>query len=84
MRVGMVGTGAIAAKHALAYRTIGFSVVACTNRTSSTGEKFAAQQGCDFVATIEELCSRPGCRLRRCLYAARLPASSCGTLRAQR
>ncbi len=58
MRVGVVGTGAIAGKHALAYRNIGFSVVACTNRTASAGEVFATQQGCEFVATIEELCSR--------------------------
>ena len=59
MRVGIVGTGAIAAKHAQAYRTIGFNLVACTNRTAASGEMFAAQHGCEFVATVEELCSRP-------------------------
>ena len=59
MRVGMVGTGAIAGKHALAYRNIGFTLVACTNRTAAAGEEFAAKHGCDFVASIEQLCGRP-------------------------
>ncbi|MGO9085464.1 MAG: hypothetical protein ACLQBK_09575 [Candidatus Sulfotelmatobacter sp.] len=32
MQVGILGTGAIAQKHALAYRDIGYQVVAGTNR----------------------------------------------------
>jgi hypothetical protein len=31
LRVGIIGTGAIASKHALAYRNIGFEIAACTN-----------------------------------------------------
>ena len=58
MRVGIVGTGAIAGKHALACRNIGFTVVACTNRSAATGEAFAAKYGCEFVPTVEQLCSR--------------------------
>lgn len=59
MRVGIVGTGAIAGKHALAYRNIGFGLTACTNRTPAKGEEFAAVHGCEFVVDLEDLCSRP-------------------------
>ena len=59
MRVGIVGTGAIAAKHALAYRNIGFDVVACTNATQTKGQQFADENGAVFVSTVEELCNHP-------------------------
>ncbi len=59
MRVGIVGTGAIAAKHALAYCNIGFEVVACTNATEARGRKFADETGAEFVPTVEELCNHP-------------------------
>lgn len=59
MRVGIIGTGAIAAKHAEAYRNIGFKIVACTNPTPSSGEAFAAKHGAEFVPTVELLCSHP-------------------------
>ncbi|MBS1821736.1 MAG: Gfo/Idh/MocA family oxidoreductase [Acidobacteria bacterium] len=59
MRVGIVGTGAIAAKHALAYRNIGFDLIACTNHTASKGQAFAAEHGAEYVATVEELCRHP-------------------------
>lgn len=59
MRVGIIGTGAISAKHALAYRSIGFQITACTNKTASKGRAFAAAHGAEFVATVEELCSHP-------------------------
>lgn len=56
MRVGIIGTGAIAGKHAQAYRNIGYSVTACTDRTPEKGRKFAEAWGAEFVATPEELC----------------------------
>jgi UDP-N-acetyl-2-amino-2-deoxyglucuronate dehydrogenase len=59
LRVGIIGTGAIAAKHALAYRNIGFELVACTNSTKSTGQQFADANGAAFVATVDELCNHP-------------------------
>ncbi len=59
MRVGIVGTGAIAAKHADAYRAIGYTLAACTNTTESRGREFAARHGARFVATPAELAASP-------------------------
>ena len=59
MNVGIIGTGAIAWKHAQAYRNIGYRVVACTNATAERGRDFAAKTNADFVVTDEELCRRP-------------------------
>jgi UDP-N-acetyl-2-amino-2-deoxyglucuronate dehydrogenase len=58
MNVGVIGTGAIAWKHATAYKNIGYKITACTNGTAEKGKKFAEAIGCDFVATPEELCAR--------------------------
>ncbi len=59
MNVGIIGTGAIAAKHAQAYKNIGYKVVACTNRTEETGRSFAQHVGARFVSTPEELAALP-------------------------
>jgi UDP-N-acetyl-2-amino-2-deoxyglucuronate dehydrogenase len=59
MKVGIVGTGAIAGKHAEAYRNIGFEVIACWNRTESRGRPFAAQWGARFIPDLRELCRLP-------------------------
>jgi UDP-N-acetyl-2-amino-2-deoxyglucuronate dehydrogenase len=59
MRVGIVGTGAIAWKHAQAYRNIGYQVTACTDRTGSRGRSFAEKTGAEFLATPEDLCRHP-------------------------
>lgn len=58
MRVAIIGTGAIAAKHAQAYKNIGYQLAACTDRTAERGHKFAAEWGAEFVATPEELAQR--------------------------
>jgi len=58
MKVGIIGTGAIAWKHAQAYKNIGYAITACTNGTAEKGKKFAEATGCEFVATPEELCAR--------------------------
>jgi predicted dehydrogenase len=58
MNVGVIGTGAIAWKHAQAYKNIGYRVTACTDRTREKGRKFAESCGAESVATPEELSSR--------------------------
>jgi len=59
MRVGIIGTGAIAWKHAQAYRNIGYQVTVCTDRTAEKGRKFADETGAEYVATPEGLCAHP-------------------------
>jgi UDP-N-acetyl-2-amino-2-deoxyglucuronate dehydrogenase len=56
MKVGIIGTGAIAWKHAQAYKNIGYEITVCTDRTPEKGLKFAESTGAEFVATPEELC----------------------------
>jgi predicted dehydrogenase len=58
MRVGVIGTGAIAWKHAQAYKNIGYRITACTDRTEEKGRKFAEAWGAEFVATPEQLSQR--------------------------
>jgi UDP-N-acetyl-2-amino-2-deoxyglucuronate dehydrogenase len=60
MRVGLLGTGAIANKHAQAYRNIGFELVACSNKTEARGREFAQRWGADFMPDYKELCRYPG------------------------
>lgn len=55
----MIGTGAISHKHAEAYRNIGYELVVCTDVHEPSGRKFAAQYGCEFVKTHEEVCRHP-------------------------
>jgi UDP-N-acetyl-2-amino-2-deoxyglucuronate dehydrogenase len=57
MRVGIIGTGVIAWKHAQAYKNIGYEVTACTDPTVEKGLKFAEAFGAEFVTTPEELCA---------------------------
>ncbi|HYZ83778.1 MAG TPA: Gfo/Idh/MocA family oxidoreductase [Bryobacteraceae bacterium] len=59
MRVGLIGTGAIAHKHAQAYRNIGFDLTVCTNLNEDVGRRFAEQYDCEFVPTYEEVCRHP-------------------------
>jgi predicted dehydrogenase len=59
MKVGIVGTGAISHKHALAYRNIGFEVVACTDINPESGRSFAAQHGSEFLPDYRDVCSHP-------------------------
>ncbi|MBV8897455.1 MAG: Gfo/Idh/MocA family oxidoreductase, partial [Acidobacteriaceae bacterium] len=60
MRVGILGTGAIANKHAQAYKNIGFELVACSNKTESRGRDFANRWGAEFVADYADLCRYTG------------------------
>jgi predicted dehydrogenase len=58
MRVGLIGAGGIAAKHAQAYKNIGYCIAAVTDRTEERGRRFAEAWGAEFVATPEELARR--------------------------
>ncbi len=60
MKVGILGTGAIANKHAQAYRNIGFRVVACSNKTEARGREFANRWGAEFFSDYIDLCRYPG------------------------
>jgi predicted dehydrogenase len=59
MRVGIVGTGAIANLHARAYKNIGYTIRACTNVTQEKGRTFAAAHGAEFIERYEDLCGHP-------------------------
>jgi len=58
MRVGLIGTGAIAHKHAQAYRNIGFHIAACAASHPTRARNFADQYGCEPLETWQEVCSR--------------------------
>jgi predicted dehydrogenase len=59
MRVGIAGTGAVARKHAQAFRNIGFELVSCTNPSTESGHRFASEWSIDFVPSVEDLCRDP-------------------------
>lgn len=59
MRVGIIGTGAIAAKHAQAYKNIGYRVSVCTDINAERGQEFAMIYGAKFVPSAELLCAHP-------------------------
>jgi UDP-N-acetyl-2-amino-2-deoxyglucuronate dehydrogenase len=54
VRVGIIGTGAIAHTHAKAYHNIGYEVTVCTYEEA--GRNFANLQGAELVKTYQELC----------------------------
>jgi UDP-N-acetyl-2-amino-2-deoxyglucuronate dehydrogenase len=58
MNVGLIGTGAIAHKHAEAYRAAGYRLVAVNNRSVEKGRQFAEKWGAEFVADYRDLCRR--------------------------
>lgn len=59
MRIGLIGTGAIAHKHAEAWRNIGCPITVCMNRSEESGRKFAARYGAQFLSSYQELCRHP-------------------------
>jgi predicted dehydrogenase len=59
LRIGIIGTGAIAGMHARAYKNIGYTVRVCTNVTEDKGRAFAAEHGAEFVARYEDVCRHP-------------------------
>jgi predicted dehydrogenase len=63
MKVGLIGTGAIAHKHAQAYKNIGFELVAVHNKTESRGREFAEKWGARYCPTWQEVCTDPEVRI---------------------
>jgi UDP-N-acetyl-2-amino-2-deoxyglucuronate dehydrogenase len=59
MRVGLIGTGAIAEKHALAYKNIGFELAVCSNRSVERGRAFAERHNARFVDNWKYVCADP-------------------------
>ncbi len=59
MRVGLIGTGAIAEKHAQAYRNIGYEIVVCSNRCAARGRDFAARHRTRFLERWQDACTDP-------------------------
>ncbi len=59
MRVGMIGTGAIANLHARVYKTLGFTVRVCWDIREDVGERFASAHGAEFVRGYETVCRHP-------------------------
>jgi UDP-N-acetyl-2-amino-2-deoxyglucuronate dehydrogenase len=59
MKVGLIGTGAIANKHAQAYKNIGYEIVAVSNKTEERGRAFAAQWGGQYYPDWADVCRHP-------------------------
>jgi predicted dehydrogenase len=59
LRVGLIGTGAIANMHARVYKNIGFELTCCTDIHEPSGRAFAERNGCEFISTYEEVCRHP-------------------------
>ncbi len=59
MKVGLIGTGAIAHKHAQAYKNIGYEIVAVSNKTEERGRAFAEKWGGTFYPDWKDVCRHP-------------------------
>ena len=59
MRVGIIGAGAVARKHARALQNIGYSVAFCANRNEAAGREFAAGCGARFLPAWQDVCRHP-------------------------
>lgn len=58
-RVGIIGTGAVAHKHAQAYRNIGYDVTACAARDRAHSQRFAEHYGCENCYGWQAVCRHP-------------------------
>jgi UDP-N-acetyl-2-amino-2-deoxyglucuronate dehydrogenase len=59
MRVGLIGTGAIARLHARVYASLGYSVRVCTAARKEHGRRFASDIGAEFVDDYQDVCRHP-------------------------
>lgn len=59
MKVGLIGTGAIAHKHAQAYKNIGYEMIAVSNKTEERGRAFAEKWGGSFHSNWADVCRHP-------------------------
>ncbi len=58
MNIGLIGTGAIAHKHAECYAELGYSLVACSDRFPEYGRPYAEKYGAQFHEDWRELVAR--------------------------
>jgi predicted dehydrogenase len=59
LRVGIIGTGAIANLHARAYKNLRFSIRVCSDVREDAGRKFAADNDSEFVSDYATVCRHP-------------------------
>ncbi len=59
MRVGLIGTGAIARLHARVYRNLGYTLRVCTGLRKAHARRFAEEHGAEFVERFEDVCGHP-------------------------
>jgi UDP-N-acetyl-2-amino-2-deoxyglucuronate dehydrogenase len=59
LRVGIIGTGAIANLHGRVYNAIGFQVRACTDLKKDKGRKFADTFGAELLEDYRAVCHHP-------------------------
>lgn len=60
MKVGIIGTGAIANLHAEVYQRLGYDLRVCTDVNREAAERFAARHGTAVAGDYEQLCAHPG------------------------
>lgn len=58
MKLGIIGTGAISHKHAEAYGELGYSIVACSNRSEEKGRAFAEKYDAEFHQDWKDVVAR--------------------------
>lgn len=59
MRVAIIGTGAVSRKHAEAYRSIGYPIVACSASDPARAQAFASQYGGEPLERWQDVCGHP-------------------------
>ena len=59
MRVGLIGTGAIARLHARVYEKLGYTLRVCTGFRKEHARGFAEAHGAEFVERYEDVCRHP-------------------------
>lgn len=59
LRIGIIGTGAIANLHARAYRNIGYTLTACTDINLDAARRFSAAHDVPVAADAAALATRP-------------------------
>ena len=59
MKLGLIGTGAIAALHARVYEKLGYTIRVCTGRRTEHGRRFAESLGAEFLDRYQDVCRHP-------------------------
>jgi UDP-N-acetyl-2-amino-2-deoxyglucuronate dehydrogenase len=59
IKIALIGVGSIADFHATAISQVeGAELVACHSRTEEKGQKFAADNNCEYIASLDDLLAR--------------------------